>query len=425
MTSTDNNEYFLVISGEELLEGKRQDAHIFSITNSLKKIGLFCRQCIVTGDRMKEVTEIISHAFEKVPVILMTGGLGPTVDDITREALSTAMNIELHEDPGALQMIEDRFKSMGRTMSENNKCQALVPVDGFFIKNPNGTAPGLVFDNGQKIAIALPGPPRELVPMIQNEVVPYLSKRFSGLKTHLSRMIRFCCLGESTIDSIVRKQTEHDDDISISSLSRIGLVDLTLSYPSDEPEYREQLERYVRHLRSKVGSYIFTEDEHELEDVVGSLLKDKNHTLAVAESCTGGLLGAQITAISGSSTYFAGGIIAYTNQIKEKLLNVGAKSIDTHGAVSKAVAVEMAHGIIKHFHSDWGISITGIAGPEGGTPNKPVGTVWICVSNKDGSSYPFKVQLPPGRSSVRQRSVIFALDQLRRLLVGIQPHNKE
>lgn len=425
MVSTETCEYFLIISGEELLEGKRQDAHIFSITNSLKKIGLFCRQCIVTGDRMEEVTDIISQAFDKVPLILMTGGLGPTVDDITRQALSTAMNIELHEDPSALKMIEDRFKSMGRTMSENNRCQALVPVDGFFIKNPNGTAPGLVFDNGQKIAIALPGPPRELVPMIRNEVVPYLAKRFSGLKTHLSRMIRFCCLGESTIDSIVRKQTEHDNDIAISSLSRIGLVDLTLSYSSDTPDYREQLERYVHYLRSKVGSYIYTEDEGELEDVVGSLLKQKNQTLAVAESCTGGLLGSQITTISGSSAYFAGGIIAYTNQIKEKLLGVDKKSIESHGAVSKAVSVEMANGVIKQFQSDWGISITGIAGPEGGTPNKPVGTVWICVSNKDGSSYPFKVQLPPGRSSVRQRSVIFALDQLRRLRMGLQPHNQE
>ncbi len=417
--------YILVISGSEILIGKRKDAHVSFLTRTLSPLGLVCQQCIIVGDKIHDLTAIVRNAFKQTDLVIMTGGLGPTVDDLTREALSEALGIGLKEDPEALAMIQQRFDSMGRKMSDNNRRQALVPEQGFFILNPHGTAPGLVFDAGQKIAIALPGPPQELEPMVHDSVIPFFKERLQVTQNVLSHSFRFCCLGESTIDSFVQKHFGEDKKLDVSLLSHLGTVDLTLLLPKNDSSSEEKLENYCSTIRNKIGQYIYSETGESLEEVVGSLLKQRGETVSVAESCTGGLLGSAITQVAGCSNYFLGGAIAYQNRIKERTLGVQNVTLETYGAVSQQTAEEMARGALEVFQADWAVSITGVAGPGGGSEEKPVGTVWLCVSNKNGERYPFRGNFIPGRESIRRRSVVTALDQLRRALLGIRPHRND
>ncbi|MEW6235303.1 MAG: competence/damage-inducible protein A [Candidatus Omnitrophota bacterium] len=418
-----NNQYVLLISGDEILSGRRQDAHIHFLTNALSPIGLQCRQCVLANDKLDDLTNAIRSTFEKADLLIMTGGLGPTVDDLTREALSQAMDIPMRFQPEVLEAIRERFRMMGKSMTENNKRQAFVPVDGFFIPNPNGTAPGLVFDKNDKIAVALPGPPRELEPMVLDDVVPFLKKRLLIPSQALSIQMHFSCIGESTVDQLLRNMTDGDPEIAISLLSRPALVDLKLSYPQDAPAFQQRLHTYAQTISREIGAFLYSEDGGELEEKTGGLLAHRGETLCVAESCTGGLLGAQIVSVPGSSDYFLGGVIAYGNSAKQNLLGVRGDTLQNFGAVSRETACEMALGAIQRFSADWSAAITGIAGPSGGTPQKPVGTVWIAAAHKNGAVYPFCVQFPPGRQTIRQRSVVYALDQLRRLLSQIEPHS--
>jgi len=417
-----NNQYVLLISGDEILGGRRQDAHIHFLTNALSPIGLQCRQCVLVNDKLEDLTEVIRFAFEKADLLIMTGGLGPTVDDLTREALSQAMDISMQLQPEVLDAIRERFRMMSKSMTDNNQRQAFVPVNGFYIPNPNGTAPGLVFDKNDKIAVALPGPPRELEPMVVNDVIPFLKKRLQIPSQTLSIQMHFSCIGESNVDQLLRDMTNGDHEIVISLLSRPALVDLKLAYPQDLPAFQQRLHHYVQAIRRDIGAFLYSEDGGELEEKTGALLAQRRETLCVAESCTGGLLGAQIVSVPGSSDYFLGGIIAYSNSAKQNLLGVRADTLQTYGAVSRETACAMALGAVQRFGADWSAAVTGVAGPTGGTPQKPVGTVWIAAANKNGAVYPFCAQFTPGRQTIRQRSAVYALDQLRRLLSQIEPH---
>ncbi|RJP26240.1 MAG: competence/damage-inducible protein A [Candidatus Omnitrophota bacterium] len=416
------SDYMIIASGNELLSGKRQDRHIHFLTTELSAIGLNCRRCCIVGDEYDYLVKTIKKTLSEVKLVIITGGLGPTIDDRTRDAVSQATGIALDEHPDALEMLEERFRTFGRSMTENNRQQALVPVYGTFFSNPNGTAPGLVFDHGDKIVIALPGPPRELEPMVKMNLVPFLQGRLKLQRSVSQKILSFCCLGESHIDQVLRVKIGAIDDLEISSLSQVGTVTITLTLPDDTKQSQERLDQYVQCIKHEIGEYIFAEDDASLETVVGMILMEKHETIATAESCTGGLLGAKCTSSPGSSNYFLGGIISYDNNIKEKILGVKKETLDRFGAVSRQTACEMAQNVCCQFDSDWGIAITGIAGPSGGTEEKPVGSVWIAAAQKNGPVFPFLIHASGDRIAVRERSCIFALDQLRRLLLHLPRH---
>lgn len=415
-------QYTLIVTGDEILTGKQKDRHIPFINQTLVNIGMECRCCFVIGDHSTTLSSIVRESLQAAPIVIVTGGLGPTLDDITREALSEATGVALHTDQQAMQELKERFIAIGRPMTENNKQQALVPVSGRFFSNPNGTAPGLVFELGKKVAIALPGPPRELEPMVHNQLIPFFRNRYAIPQTYLSSKMYFSCMGESNIDMVVREKLGKVGGLRVSSISHLGTIDLTLSLPDHGSESQKLLEHCTETIREELGDYIYSYSSDSLPETVGRLLRERGETLAIAESCTGGLLGSQITAIAGSSDYFLGGVIAYNNAIKVNILGIEPKIIEEFGAVSTECAAQMAKGVRDLFNSTWGIGITGIAGPGGGTKEKPVGTVFAAVGCRDGAVYPLSMKLFGSRDAVRQRSCVYALDQLRRLLQHLTPH---
>lgn len=416
-------QFAIVISGDEILSGRRVDKHVSFITSTLNTLGMECVKAIIVGDQFKTMTAAVRSAMDAAPITLVTGGLGPTVDDITRDALSEATNIPLKEDPEALEAISTFFKKIDRAMADNNRRQALIPVTGGFFENPRGTAPGLYFDSQKSLVIALPGPPRELEPMLVEAVIPFLKARFKIVESVSVKHLHFASIGESNVDQVLRSILPHDPNLKISSLSNPGLVDVTLFLAGDLSEGKNKLNRYTELIKAEIGEYLYSVNKQEsLVQVIAGMLKARGETLAVAESCTGGLLASKITAYAGSSDYFQGGIISYTNSAKQKLLGVKKETVENHGAVSRETVMEMAQGACQVLGSTWALAISGVAGPSGGTAEKPVGTVWFALSKNGGETYPFKAQLAGDRNTVQLRSYVYALDQLRRVLLDLPIH---
>lgn len=414
--------YVIIVTGDELITGRRADAHIPFLTKTLNALGLECSHCLLAGDASPRLAQMIRRALEEAPLVIVTGGLGPTVDDITREAISEATGIPLVENPEALRQLKARFRAFHRPMTGNNRRQALSPAQGGYFPNPNGTAPGLYFDDGNRLVIALPGPPRELVPMVLDQLVPFLQDRFHPCQTRLFSRLQIACLGESNIDQTIRQYLGAYPDLAVASLSRPGEVELTLSLPAGSPEAQTQLARCVEIIRREMGEFIFSESDESLAAVTGRLLRERGETVAVAESCTGGLLGSWITTVPGASDYFTGGVTAYSNAVKEQVLNVSPATLRNQGAVSRETACEMAVGVRRLLRASWSISLTGIAGPGGGTKDKPVGTVWIAVCGAGDETYPLLLTAPGSREMIRRRACVYALDQLRRLLLELPLH---
>ncbi|MBI1388342.1 MAG: competence/damage-inducible protein A [bacterium] len=414
-------DYSILIVGDEILDGRRVDRHVHFITRTLQPFGLRCRRAVVVRDEFEVMRTSIENALAETRLVITTGGLGPTVDDVTREALSAATGISLRENPAVVEMIEERFRRLGREMTPNNRRQALTPEQGGFYPNDNGTAPGLVFDDGERIAIALPGPPRELEPLVTAQLIPHLSERLRLENRFSSLSLKLCCIGESNVDAAAERVLGKVDDLKISLLAQLGTVELTLTLAGEKEECEKRLKQYEHGLRLALGKFIYADREIALQAALGELLAAAGQTLAVAESCTGGMLGSWITETPGSSDYFAGGVIAYSNEVKQRDLGVAESTLEQFGAVSRETAVEMAEGVRKRFGTNWGVSITGVAGPGGGSAEKPVGTVWIAAAGESGT-YPFKLSLTGDRDAVRHRSCVYALDQVRRLLAGIEPH---
>ncbi len=405
----------LIASGSELLTGLRTDSDSAYVARSLGKLGIPVLRTLIVGDTMEELLDVFRSSLERAEIVIVSGGLGPTVDDLTREALSQATGIELQESREALEQIAERFRSLNREMTENNRRQAMVPVSGFFIPNPQGTAPGLVFDAGERLAIALPGPPRELQPMVENHLMPFLDERYPELPHESFVLVRFVGTGESNIDQTLRERVSFDPRIRISLLARLGCVDLTLFSPSSDPTDLELLRESQGRVLDALGEFAYATEDIELEDAVGRILVERGETMATAESCTGGLIGASLTSIPGSSEYYLGGFVTYSNESKICQLGVRTVTLETEGAVSEKTAREMALGGARMLGADWCISVTGIAGPEGGTPDKPVGTVWIGVSNpKRDWTHAKCYRFFGERTAVRERSRVAALDELRR-----------
>ncbi|MEZ4357687.1 MAG: competence/damage-inducible protein A [Eubacteriales bacterium] len=368
--------------GTELLLGDIVNTNASYIAKELARIGINLYHQSVVGDNHDRLISSVKDAFENADILITTGGLGPTYDDLTKETVADYFNKSMYLDKESLDRIEHLFKSIHRPVSENNKKQAMIPEGAIVLKNDYGTAPGIILEENGKTAILLPGPPREMKPMFDNLVLPYLEKK-SG-KTFVSKNINIFGLGEAMVENMLRPLILDLKNPTVAPYAKEGEMLLRLTACADtEKEANEIIDPYIKDITNIIGAEnIYGIDAYSLQNALVKALSEKNLKVATAESCTGGLISKRITEIPGSSKVFELGICTYSNDAKVNILGVNKDTIDKFGAVSYNTAVEMAQCIRKIANADIGLGVSGIAGPESGDSDKPVGLVYVAVSSK-------------------------------------------
>jgi nicotinamide-nucleotide amidase len=409
----------IICVGTELLLGDIVNTNANYLAKELANLGIPHYYQSVVGDNIERLKEVINIAINRSSILIFTGGLGPTPDDLTTETIAQFFNTPLIEKPEIIADLEEKFASWGRVMTENNRKQALIPQGADILPNPTGTAPGIIWQPMTNLAIlTFPGVPSEMHRMWRETAIPYLKTQGWGKSIIYSQMLRFRGIGESALAEKVSHLFELTNP-TVAPYASIGEVRLRVAAKANsEEEAIALIQPVATEIKEIAGLDYFGSDDETLASVVGELLRKNGETLAVAESCTGGGLGAMLTEVPGSSAYFLGGVIAYSNQVKMSLLGVKPTSLEEFGAVSAIVAEEMALGIKEKLGSSWGISITGIAGPDGGTELKPIGLVYLGIATPDGkvSSYQYRFGKERNRSQIQYLSACNALDQLRRKL---------
>lgn len=410
----------IVSVGTELLLGQIVDTNAAYLSRVLSEVGISVYRRSTVGDNRERLLAALQQGLSSADVVFTIGGLGPTMDDITRDVLAEATGVPLVFDEGIADHLRSFFQSRGQVVLESQLRQAYVPASGKALPNPNGTAPGLLFDIPPKIVFALPGPPGEFVPILENEVLPILREKTGGW-TIRSRVVRICGMGEAMVEDRV-KDLMASDNPTLAPYAKTGEVHLRVTARAASSEEADALiGPVVAEITRRLGSHVYAFDDEPLEASVVRLLREAQLTLATAESCTGGMLAGRITDIPGSSEVFLGGVVAYSNQAKVALLGVEEGLIAAHGAVSGEVASAMASGVRDRFGASFGIGITGIAGPSGGTREKPVGLVWLALAHFDGVDV-IRSQYVGMRGDIRTRATQTALTMLRdQLLAGNRP----
>jgi nicotinamide-nucleotide amidase len=410
----------VIAVGSELLGSTRLDTNSLFIAARLSSLGIELRSKSVVGDNRAELASHVRHALESVDLVVLTGGLGPTDDDVTRDVVSEVLGLPLEEDGDILARIQERFRRRGLLMPEVNRRQAQVPRGATVLPNPNGTAPGLFIEHARGLVVLLPGPPRELQPMLDGLIAGPLGSHASRervFRTSLFVVGRSESHVEELTQPIYSSWLSGSPAIETTILATPGQIELHLSLRAEDAALAEQsLAEARRQLRAVLGPDVFSEDGMSLEEVVGRLLHERGLTIAAAESCTGGLLLSRLTDVPGSSAYVVGGAVAYANELKTLFASVPAALIAEHGAVSEPVAVAMAEGIRERTGASVGVGITGIAGPGGGSPQKPVGTVAIAVVTPEGGARVRTLSIPGGRPQIKFNATQTALDMVRRVL---------
>jgi len=406
----------IIAIGSELLTPFFQDTNSLYLTQRLNDLGLEVSFKSVVGDLRNDLGESLLTAMSRAQIIFAMGGLGPTEDDTTREAFATALGKKLIFKGDIFENIENRFKRRGFPMPPINKKQAYIIDGAEALENPNGTAPGLWLEIEDQIIVLLPGPPHELKPMFEEEIWSRL-QRFKAQAVE-RRILKIAGLTESKIETLISDLYSEDPLIKITPLAHPGQIELhlTCSSTSQSNDAKARIRGLEIKFRDRLGDNIFSSSGEELEEVVGQMLREIKMTLAVAESCTGGYLGHRITNVSGSSDYFLQGIQVYSNASKINFLNIPSGLLEEHGAVSEEVARAMAHNIRVESASDFGLAVTGIAGPTGGSPEKPVGLVYTALAWVNGVEVLRNVFLG-NRIAVKFQSSQKALDMLRRHLL--------
>ena len=405
----------IIAVGSELLTPTRLDTNSLFLTEQLNRIGIQVERKMVVGDREDLISDALQAAVESAGVVFVTGGLGPTADDITREVTAELFSRPLLFDSAIMDSIEEQARRFRFPVGENNRRQAMVPEGATVLPNPRGTAPGLFLREGGALVFLLPGPPRELKPMVQEQVMEVLEKSFP-VSIHLTRHLSVASMAESKVDALVEPIYCQYPEIQTTILSSPGIIHLHLTSPGGASQAERRLEELTARIRGKLGESLFTEAGESLEAVVGASLKKEGMDLATAESCTGGLIAKMITDVPGSSDYFKGSVVSYSNDLKKSLLGVPAVLLEEQGAVSAAVVEKMATAVCDVTGASAGLSVTGIAGPGGGTAEKPVGLVFFGLSCR-GRVFSKRRLLPGGRETIRLRAARFALDWLRRELL--------
>jgi nicotinamide-nucleotide amidase len=409
----------IIAVGSEMLTPMRVDSNSLFITERLNQIGIDVRLKFVAGDDVDELAELISGVAAWADVVVSTGGLGPTADDITRDAVSRAFEIPLEIDESIVDRIRERFARRGMTMPVINRRQGMVPKGAIVLPNPNGTAPGLYLEHGHATILLLPGPPREMKPMLEAVIHERLAPRTDGVGL-FRRVLKITGRTESDVDSraqpVYQGWLSQAVPISTTILAVLGQIELHLTArASSRAEAEAALDRAVGELQTVLGDSVYSVDGRPLEMIVGELLRMREMTIAVAESCTGGLLASRLTDVPGSSAYVDRGVVCYSNRSKVETLGIPERLIAEHGAVSEPVAQAMAEAIRRQAGSTAAVGITGIAGPGGGTPEKPVGTVAIAVSTARESCVR-TFQFIGGREQVKFQATQAALNLLRLML---------
>lgn len=412
----------IISIGDEILIGQIVNSNAAFISEKLYSIGLPVKQIISIGDNEDDLINELVDSVKNYDVTIITGGLGPTHDDITKPVLAKFFNDELILNENVLENVKNIFQSRGFTMPSVNVEQAMIPKSCNIIWNPNGTAPGMSFEKEGRFVISLPGVPFEMMEMINNSVIPMLHEKFQNVINYVLKSKTFLTfgLGETFLSEMIgdEKEITGENNKMAYLPSAVGVRLRVDVKAENEEDATNKLKEIEGRLRSKVGDYIFGINEDKLEKIVGELLIKQSLTLAFAESCTGGMLSGKITDIPGSSGYFKGGIVCYSNEAKISVLGVKESTIVNYGAVSKESAIELAENVRIKMNSDIGISITGIAGPAGGSDEKPVGLVWIGYS--DGKETVTKKYLfGENRERTRLRSATAALELIRRKLLNL------
>lgn len=403
----------IIAIGSELLTPYRTDTNSLWLTDRLNSIGINVLQKTIVGDEEDRLEDAIREALRRSDVIVSTGGLGPTEDDITRKIFARVTNRQLRLDYAILEQIRERLTSRGFPMTPNNERQALVPNGAQVIPNANGSAPGLRMDHNGKLAILLPGPPRENQPMFDTYVMPELEKQSRGVRI-AKRLLKVTGLGESQLDDKIAPIYNQYTNPVTTILFTDSELELHLTATAESMARAEALAAELADkLEDAIGENCYSTRGEQLEAVVGLRLRLKQYTLATAESCTGGLVAERITRVAGASDYFVGSVISYTNDVKKWLLSVPAEMLDQHGPVSGEVAEAMARGVKEQTGATIGLSITGVAGPGGGTQAVPVGTVYIGLAD-DVTSTNRRLNLAGDRHLIRWRASTAALEMVRR-----------
>ncbi|HVW04771.1 MAG TPA: competence/damage-inducible protein A [Vicinamibacterales bacterium] len=405
--------------GSEMLTPFRVDTNSLFLTARLNELGVIVRRKSVVGDRRDDLAACVREALARVDLVITTGGLGPTDDDLTREVVADVLGRALTIDETILAAIQARFARRGVPMPSINQRQACVPSGATVLPNSEGTAPGLLLEHHERLIALLPGPPREMQPMFVRAIAPLVEARSPGRRLQ-RRVVKVTGRSESQVEEIanpIYTALSHGGIVvDATILATPGQIEVHLESAGDDHDaIRAVLDDGVARLAAALGPAVFSTDGRTLEEVVGDALRARGWRIAVAESCTGGLLGGRLTDVPGSSAYVVGGVIAYDNAVKVHELDVPATMIDEQGAVSEPVAAAMAAGARRRFQAEIGVAITGIAGPGGGTPAKPVGTVCVAVSTPDTASIR-TLSFPGDRDAIRRHSTAAALDMVRRAL---------
>lgn len=401
----------IIAIGTEILLGDIVNTNAAYLARGLAALGINTYHQQVVGDNPQRVRAAFKEAFERADLVITSGGLGPTQDDLSKEMAAEYFGVQLKEDAKARAHIEQYMSRLGRKITENNWKQALLPEGSIPLYNHNGTAPGFILCCDEKTLIMLPGPPSELLPMYDEQVIPYL-RRLSDAVMY-SRTLHICGIGESAVENQLKEQMKRLTNPTLAPYAKEGIVDLRITAKAASQEEAEQMIAPVeQEIEQMFGDQVFGTDGQTLEGVIVELLKKKGWKVATAESCSGGWASGQIVNYPGASEVLEGGFVTYSNEAKMKLLGVSAKSLASYGAVSREVACEMALGAAKALHTETAISITGIAGPGGGTAEKPVGTVWIGVYCQ-GKVFAERFQFSRNREANRRLSVVRALNLLR------------
>jgi nicotinamide-nucleotide amidase len=403
--------------GTEILLGDIVNTNSHYISKRLADLGISVYYQTVVGDNEGRLYDAYKLAFERADIVIATGGLGPTKDDLTKEIGAKYFDKELVLHEESLDYIKNFFDRLNRPMSEGNRKQAIFPKGSIILANPNGTAPGCIIEENNKILIMMPGPPKEMAPMFEDSVVPYLQKFSDGVL--VSKVLRVLGLGESAMAERVNDIIDNNTNPTVAPYAKDNEAILRITAKGKTTEEAKELILPIeQEIRNRIGDDIYAEGETTIDAVVGEMLVNRNLTIATAESCTGGLLAGTLINYPGISSVFMEGAITYSNEAKMKRLGVKEDTLEKYGAVSEETAREMAIGIARAACTDIGISVTGVAGPDGGTEEKPVGLVYIGLYIK-GEVKVKRLRMFGDRQKVRNRTVVSTLDWLRRELLSI------
>jgi len=401
--------------GTELLMGQIVNTNAQYISSRLPDIGINVYYHSVVGDNPVRLRECLKLALQRSDIVIMTGGLGPTQDDLTKETAAQLMGRKLVLHQESYEKMKEYFRKLGRKMTENNVKQAYMPENSIIIPNNNGTAPGCIIENEGKVIIMLPGPPREMKPMFEETVIPYLKTKSDG--QIVSKFLRVFGIGESLVETMLMDIIDKQTNPTVATYAKEGEVTIRVTAKSHTIEESEKLvKEMTQRITDKLGDAVYSTEDENIEEVVARLLMEKNVTVAFAESCTGGLISQRLTSVPGVSKIFNRGIVTYSNQSKVEELGVKQETLDSFGAVSRQTATEMARGIRNVAGVDIGLAVTGIAGPGGGTAEKPVGLVYVALADGNGTECK-ELRLTGDRERIRNITSLHAFDMIRRKLI--------